>query len=90
MGMKSITWYIGRQVFAVVLLAAFVLCFMVWLFRSLDAVDMMINRGLPVIIPEDATAATEPDVHEMMFRHVLPALATISTTDDVIAAIARR
>ena len=48
MGMKSITWYIGRQVFAVVLLAAFVLCFMVWLFRSLDAVDMMINRGLPV------------------------------------------
>ena len=49
-----------------------------------------VNRGLPVIIPEDATAATEPDVHEMMFRHVLPALATISTTDDVIAAIARR
>ena len=49
-----------------------------------------VNRGLPVIIPEDATAATEPDVHEMMFRHVLPALATISTTDDVIAAIAQR
>ena len=49
-----------------------------------------VNRGLPVIIPEDATAATEPDVHEMMFRLVLPALATISTTDDVIAAIARR
>jgi lipopolysaccharide export system permease protein len=48
MGMKSITWYIARQVIAVVLLAAFVLCFMVWLFRSLDAVDMMINRGLPV------------------------------------------
>jgi lipopolysaccharide export system permease protein len=48
MGMKSITWYIARQVLAVVLLAAFVLCFMVWLFRSLDAVDMMINRGLPV------------------------------------------
>ncbi len=48
MRMKSITWYIARQVVAVVLLAAFVLCFMVWLFRSLDAVDMMINRGLPV------------------------------------------
>ena len=46
--MKSITWYIGRQVFAVTMLAAFVLCFMVWLFRSLDAVDMMLNRGLPV------------------------------------------
>ena len=48
MGMRSITWYIARQVLAVVLLAAFVLCFMVWLFRSLDAVDMMLNRGLPV------------------------------------------
>jgi lipopolysaccharide export system permease protein len=46
--MKSITWYIGRQVLAVTLLAAVVLCFMVWLFRSLDAVDMMMNRGLPV------------------------------------------
>ena len=46
--MKSITWYIARQVLAVTLLAAFVLCFMVWLFRSLDAVDMMMNRGLPV------------------------------------------
>jgi nicotinamidase-related amidase len=49
-----------------------------------------VNRGLPVVIPEDATAATEPDVHEMMFRHVLPALATISSTDDVVAAIGRR
>jgi len=46
--MKNVTWYIGRQVGAAVLLAAFVLCFMVWLFRSLDAVDMMLNRGLPV------------------------------------------
>ena len=49
-----------------------------------------VNRGLPVVIPEDATAATEPEVHEMMFRHVLPALATISTADEVIAAIGRR
>jgi lipopolysaccharide export system permease protein len=46
--MKSITWYIARQVLAVTLLAALVLCFMVWLFRSLDAVDMMLNRGLAV------------------------------------------
>lgn len=48
MPMRSITWYIARQVLAVTLLAAVVLCFMVWLFRSLDAVDMMLNRGLPV------------------------------------------
>ncbi len=46
--MKSITWYIARQVLAVTLLAALVLCFMVWLFKSLDAVDMMLNRGLSV------------------------------------------
>lgn len=48
MPMRSITWYISRQVVAVTLLAAVVLCFMVWLFRSLDAVDMMLNRGLSV------------------------------------------
>ncbi|MEM9684428.1 MAG: LptF/LptG family permease [Pseudomonadota bacterium] len=46
--MKKITWYILRQMIAVTLLAALVLCFMVWLFRSLDAMDMMLNRGLPV------------------------------------------
>jgi lipopolysaccharide export system permease protein len=48
MPMRSITWYIARQVLAVTLLAAVVLCFMVWLFRSLDAVDMMLNRGLSI------------------------------------------
>lgn len=46
--MKSLTWYIVRQILGMTLLAALVLCFMVWLFRSLDAVDMMLNRGLPI------------------------------------------
>ena len=46
--MKSLTWYIVRQVIGMTLLAALVLCFMVWLFRSLEAVDMMLNRGLPL------------------------------------------
>ncbi len=49
-----------------------------------------VNRGLPVVIPEDATAATTAEVHEMTFRVILPALATITTTQDVIDAIGRR
>lgn len=49
-----------------------------------------VNRGLPVVIPQDATAATTAEVHEMTFRVILPALATITTTQDVIEAIARR
>lgn len=49
-----------------------------------------VNRGLPVVIPEDATAATSPEVQELTFRVILPALATISTTQEVIEAIGRR
>ncbi|NYD57166.1 nicotinamidase-related amidase [Nocardioides marinisabuli] len=49
-----------------------------------------VNRGLPVVIPEDATAATTAEVQEVTFRTILPALATITTSQDVIEAIARR
>lgn len=49
-----------------------------------------INRGLSVIIPEDATAATTAEVQELTFRVILPALATITTTQDVVDAIGRR
>lgn len=49
-----------------------------------------VNRGLPVVIPEDATAATTDEVHELTFREILPALATITTAQDVIDEIARR
>lgn len=49
-----------------------------------------VNRGLPVVIPEDATAATTAEVQELTFRVILPALATITTSQDVIDAIGRR
>jgi nicotinamidase-related amidase len=49
-----------------------------------------VNRGLQVVIPEDATAATTAEVHGLTFRTILPALATITTSHDVIDAIARR
>lgn len=49
-----------------------------------------VNRGLSVLIPEDATAATSTEVHQNAFRHVLPALATITTSQEVIDAIGRR
>ncbi|MDH3699702.1 MAG: LptF/LptG family permease [Alphaproteobacteria bacterium] len=44
--MKTVTWYITKQVLGMTLLAALVLCFMVWLFRSLQVVDMVLNRGI--------------------------------------------
>lgn len=49
-----------------------------------------INRGLPVVVAEDATAATTPEIQEFTFQHVLPALATITTSAEVVAAIGRR
>ncbi len=49
-----------------------------------------VNRGLPVVIPEDATAATNTEVHALMYRQILPALATITTTEEVVEAVGRR
>ncbi len=49
-----------------------------------------VNRGLQVVIPEDATAATTPEVQELTFRVILPALATITTSAEVVDAIGRR
>lgn len=45
--MRTVTWYILKQVLAATVLAAIILCLMVWLFRSLQIVDMVLNRGFP-------------------------------------------
>jgi len=45
--MRTVTWYILKQVLAATVLAAIALCLMVWLFRSLQIVDMVLNRGFP-------------------------------------------
>lgn len=49
-----------------------------------------INRGLPVVIAEDATAATSAEIQQFTFTHVLPALATITTSQEVIDALRDR
>ncbi len=49
-----------------------------------------VNRGLSVVVVEDATAGTSPEVQRFTFTHVLPALAAIATADAVIEAIGRR
>jgi len=51
---------------------------------SLGAVD----RGYQVVIPEDATAGGSAETHRFMIENSLPLLATMSTTADVIAALA--
>lgn len=48
-----------------------------------------IDRGYSVVLPEDATAGAAPDLHEWMVTNSLPLVATISTTDEVIAAMSR-
>jgi nicotinamidase-related amidase len=46
-----------------------------------------IDRGYSVVLPEDATAGAAPELHEWMVTNSLPLIATISTTDEVVAAI---
>lgn len=49
-----------------------------------------INRGLPVVIAEDATAGTSAEIHAFMYKNILPALATISTSEAIIDALKTR
>jgi nicotinamidase-related amidase len=46
-----------------------------------------IDRGYSVVLPEDATAGAAPELHDWMVTNSLPLIATISNTDEVIAAI---
>lgn len=46
--MRSLTWYVTKQILGIALLATVVLCFMVWTFRALDIMDIVFNRGLPL------------------------------------------
>ena len=49
-----------------------------------DAVD----EGLQVVIPRDAVAATPPEYGPSVLRHTLSLIATISTVDDIVGALA--
>jgi len=48
-----------------------------------------VNRGFTVVVPEDCTAGAWPEAHEFQVTHTLPLLATVTTADDVRAALAR-
>jgi nicotinamidase-related amidase len=45
-----------------------------------------VNSAYHVVIPRDAVAGTPADYVEAHFRHVLSLLATITTTDELVAA----
>ena len=46
-----------------------------------------VGRGYSVVIPEDATAGTTPEIHDLMVSEILPISATISTAAEVAAAL---
>src|SRR3546814_13387306 len=46
--MKSITWYMARQVASVTIFVTVTLCFAIWLTQSLRLIDLILNRGLPM------------------------------------------
>ena len=46
--MKSITWYVAKQVASVTIFVTVTLCFAIWLTQSLRLIDLILNRGLPV------------------------------------------
>ncbi|MCY4135059.1 MAG: cysteine hydrolase [bacterium] len=45
-----------------------------------------VNAGYVVVIPRDAVAGTPPDYVDAVFEHTLGIIATITTTNDVVAA----
>jgi len=45
-----------------------------------------VNRSYEVVIPRDAVVATPAEYGEQVFRHTLGYVATLTTTDDVLAA----
>ena len=46
-----------------------------------------VSHGYNVIVPEDATAGAWPEAHEFNVAHTLPLLATVTTTEEVLAAL---
>src|SRR3954470_10549475 len=47
-----------------------------------------VNRGFTVVVAEDCTAGAWPEAHDFQVRHTLPLLATITSADEVAAALA--
>ncbi|MFI7502698.1 cysteine hydrolase [Streptomyces sp. NPDC049687] len=49
-----------------------------------------VNRGYTAVVPSDAIAGVPADYTAAMIRHTLALVATVATTDEVLAAFRRR
>jgi nicotinamidase-related amidase len=47
-----------------------------------------VDRAFQVVIPEDCVAGSSAEVHELVFKHLLPPLATITTLQAIAEALA--
>ena len=54
-----------------------------------NAVFDAVNRGYTVVVPSDAIAGVPSDYTPAMIRHTLALVATIATTDEVLACLER-
>ncbi|AXE84402.1 cysteine hydrolase [Streptomyces sp. Go-475] len=55
-----------------------------------NAVFDAVNRGYTVVVPADAIAGVPSDYTPAMIRHTLALVATVATTDEVLASLGRR
>lgn len=55
-----------------------------------NAVFDAVNRGYTVVVPSDAVAGVPSDYTSAMIRHTLALVATVATTDEVLACLSRR
>ncbi|MFF8319807.1 cysteine hydrolase [Streptomyces bobili] len=54
-----------------------------------NAVFDAVNRGYTAVVPADAVAGVPSDYTPAMIRHTLALVATVATTDEVLACFAR-
>ncbi|MER7900866.1 cysteine hydrolase [Streptomyces sp. NPDC096046] len=54
-----------------------------------NAVFDAVNRGYTVVVPADAIAGVPADYTPAMIRHTLALVATVATTDEVLACLKR-
>jgi nicotinamidase-related amidase len=51
------------------------------------AVIEAVNRGYSVIVAEDCTAGVWPEAHTFVVEQLLPPLAVIASSDEIISAL---
>jgi nicotinamidase-related amidase len=46
-----------------------------------------VNRGFQVVVPEDCTSGATAETHQFMIANIIPLLATVTTSADVLAQL---